>query len=797
MSTRHTPERFFEAGFTDLVSVIPPSAKLTPRSTINAAGLGKTPGHKTASGLWAGYDWRKHQPSLADVTRWCLDGASTGLRADRWPGVDIDCTDESLAKIIEDVALGTLGPAPIRTGRAPKRLLMYHTPEPFGRMRLYITKDGAQHLVEILGAGQQYLVHGTHPVTMKPYVWDRDPVETPLTTITKEQASAFLAKLEDSLNILSIGRVERVGDGRVAGAVVAEQSGLLAPSIERLHAAVSVIPNDDRTAPGRDEYVRMGYAIRAAGGEDEEEAYGIFADWASRHAADGRVGGNPETWRSDWRRMKPPFALGWEWIASQARSFGFVDATDDFDATAQAPSRHSAHAGLVAFLYSEQWLAAEIATKLRSTVRYSPERKCWIVWDGSRWEIDAALAAEDHIKLELRAVADIVARGGGTAKEAKDAASEAKRICSTACLNNVMSLVKSDRSIVVTQEALDFDLWKINTPAGLVDLKTGMMQSPDPDALCTKRTAVAPDSGMKCNEWRRFLMEACGGDVEMVAYLQRLAGYVLTGTTREQQLTFIWGQGGNGKSVFLNILNHILGDYAVVATMETFTASHGDKHTTDLAMLAGARFVSASENAAGKRWDEARVKSITGGEKVSARFMRQNNFTFEPQFKLIFVGNHKPEIRDIDKAMRRRVHLVPFTVTPKTVDMELGFKLKAEAPAILAWMIEGCLAWQQHGLAVPARVKAATEEYFETEDDFGRWLEECVTPKEGENVLTSELFQSWTEWTNANGGWRGSAKRLSSLMLARGFNRWRHPENRRAGFSSIEIINRQDLGILG
>lgn len=768
------------------MSVIPPAAQLSPRSTINANALGKTPGMKSANGMWAGYDWRRHTPTLADVTRWCLDGASIGLRADRFPGVDIDCMDESLAKIIEDIALGTLGPAPVRTGRAPKRLLVYKTSEPFGRMRLYITKDGTQHLVEVLGVGQQYLVHGIHPVTLAAYAWDRDLAHTDLMPITKADVVKFFETIEQSLNILGMGVVERVGDGRVAGTPVADQTGLLAPSIERLREAVNLIPNDDRTAPGRDEYIRMGYAIRAAGGESEEDAYEVFAGWAGKHVSDGRVGGNPETWRSDWRRMKPPYALGWEWIAQQARAFGFVDATDDFDA--ETPASPGQQAAMKAFLYSEQWLATEVAGKLRGKVRYSPERRCWIVWDGSRWWIDAALSAEDHIKLELRAVADKVARSNDKGAEA-----EAKRICSTSCLNNVMSLVKSDRSIVVTQDALDFDLWKINTPAGLVDLTTGTMQSPDPDALCTKRTSVAPDASAKCPEWLRFLTEACGDDLAMVAYLQRLCGYALTGVTREQMLAFIWGQGGNGKSVFLNTLQHVLGDYAVVASMDTFTASHGDKHTTNLAMLAGARTVTASENAAGKRWDEALIKSITGGEKVSARFMRQNNFTFLPQFKLIFVGNHKPEIRDIDRAMRRRIQLVPFTVVPKVVDLDLGAKLKGEAPAILAWMIEGCLAWQQQGLQPPPRVLATTAEYFEAEDAFGRWLEECVTAKEGGYVTVADLYQSWVEWCNTNGEYPGKAKRLSSQLQSRKFVARREPTTRRAGYADIALIHRTGL----
>ena len=292
--TKFFPEAMYEAGFTDLVSVIPPNAPLTPTSKIPQSAVGKVPGRRLGNGLWAGYDWRKSAPTVDDVRRWAVDTANVGLRADNFPGVDIDASDERLVGIIEDVARATLGPAPVRIGKAPKRLLMYRTEEPFGRMRLWIKKGQTSHLVEVLGQGQQYLIYGTHPSTLRPYGWLQDPVAlgaAGLTTITREMADKFLTELANHLDLLSVGTVEREGDGRPLVRTATEQTTLLAPSIEALRDAVRHVPNTNDFFPDRTSYLKMGYAIRAAS-NDLEEGYAIFAEWAGKWEGNDRSPGN-------------------------------------------------------------------------------------------------------------------------------------------------------------------------------------------------------------------------------------------------------------------------------------------------------------------------------------------------------------------------------------------------------------------------------------------------------------------------------------------------------------------------
>lgn len=792
----YIPEALYEHGIVDLIPVIPPGARLAPSSTIPQSHVGKIPGRQLASGLWAGFDWRHFSPTRDDVRGYNASSANVGLRADYFPALDIDCLDENLSAIIETEALGILGPAPVRVGRAPKRLLMYRLEpdtEKISRMRLIFEKDGVQHLVEFLGAGQQYVVHGIHPQTMQPYAWSRDMAAlgvVDLTPVSRTKVNQFFDSLAHTLELAGCSRVDREGDGRprTPGSVEA-QAGLAAPSLEVLKDAVRRIPNTNALYPDRADYIKMGFAIRAAWQADSDEAYAIFAEWCGKRegAANWRGGVEPENVLSDWRRFRAPYSVGWNWIAETARGFGFDAASLDFEIVAdEQPGGRPDDAVRPAFL-SDQWLAEQVVAAQRGRIRYVPQKRQYLVWDMGKWQPDAELLAEDVIKQELRAVADRIAKHGSTDKEKNAAAKMAQKICSAASVGNVASLLKSDRAIAVGVQALDHDPWVLNTPGGLVDLKTATIRPPDPDALCSRSTSVTPDFTGGCPEWLRFLQEASGEDADMVAYIQRLAGYALTGSTREQHLTFFFGPGGNGKSVLLNVLMGVLGDYGTVASMDTFTASHSDKHTTEIAMLSGARLVAASETQAGKRWDEAKVKALTGGEPVTARFMRQDNFTFLPKFKLIFVGNHKPELRDVDDAMRRRIHMVPFVVSPKVVDKELAMKLRDEFPAILAWMLQGCLDWQQVGLNPPPAVKAMTEEYFSDEDTVGRFIKECCEVGEDYTVLTRDLYQAWREWTNGNGEYLGTMKRLAGNLRAKRFERWQHTTSRQMGFRGIRL----------
>jgi putative DNA primase/helicase len=251
--------------------------------------------------------------------------------------------------------------------------------------------------------------------------------------------------------------------------------------------------------------------------------------------------------------------------------------------------------------------------------------------------------------------------------------------------------------------------------------------------------------------------------------MQQWFGYCLTGDTREHALAVLYGPGGNGKSVCINTLVAILGDYAVTSSMETFTASRFDRHSTDLAMLRGARLVTATETEDGRAWAEARIKQLTGGDLITARFMRQDNFTFRPEFKLMIAGNHAPSLRNVDDAMRRRLLIAPFTARPKAPDPHLETKLRAEHGMILNWAIEGCLSWQLVGLSRPKIITAATDDYFADQDLLAQWLDEWCDQGERRSERPSDLYQSWMRFSRAAGEEPGTLKSFVSELQRRGF----------------------------
>lgn len=411
-------------------------------------------------------------------------------------------------------------------------------------------------------------------------------------------------------------------------------------------------------------------------------------------------------------------------------------------------------------LVTEDSAALEFARLYQDHLRFDHDAGKWREWSGAIWrqnktpiafhfarELARELAISEPDK--IRYVTSKVSFAGGVERYAR-----------------------ADPIFATTQEFWDRDHMLLGTPENVIDLRTGRRRASNAADGITKTTAVAPAENADCPLWLRFLDETTGRDAEMVRFLRQWFGYCLTGDTREHALVFVFGPGGNGKSVFLNVLTGILGDYAATATMDAFIAAHGDKHSTDLAMLRGARLVTASETEEGRQWAEARIKQLTGGDPITARFMRQDNFTYRPQFKLTIVGNHKPVLRTVDDAQRRRFNLVPFNHKPETPDKALEQKLRTEWPAILRWAIDGCLDWQTNGLARPSSVAKATADYFADQDLLGQWIDEECDSEPGnrwKSATSAALFASWLGYSTRAGEKAGSRKSFAEELERRGF----------------------------
>ena len=390
-------------------------------------------------------------------------------------------------------------------------------------------------------------------------------------------------------------------------------------------------------------------------------------------------------------------------------------------------------------------IADVFAEEHHSDLRYVAAWGKWYEWTGKLWREDETLRAFDLVRRSCKA-------------QGIERAGMAKMVAA------VHTLVRPDRRIAGTVDQWDADPWVLNTPDGIVNLRDGTVRKNDPRVYCTKITAVGPRGD--CPLFLKFLTEIMGGDDALIAYLQRVFGYCLTGDASQQALFFNYGGGANGKTVLMSTVSGILGDYCMATPIETFTESKSDRHPTELARLRGARLVTATETEAGRHWAESRIKELTGGERIAARFMHQNFFEYQPVFKPFLSGNHTPRLRSVGLAMRRRVNLIPFTVTipPDERDPDLPKTLKAEWSGILQWMIDGCLDWQERGLAPPEAVSKATDAYFAGEDSYSNWIADCCHAIPGFVTPSTVLFASWKAWAEKAGQTVGNSSQFREEM---------------------------------
>lgn len=431
------------------------------------------------------------------------------------------------------------------------------------------------------------------------------------------------------------------------------------------------------------------------------------------------------------------------------------------------------------FDLTEDGLALAFTKAHQDLLRYDHSISRWFHWSGKAWRQDETRLAFSWARHTCRQLA----------KDAKAQDGELRTLARAATAAAVERFAEADPVLAVTAAIWDRDLFLLGTPGGTLDLRTGELREPVREDYITKLTAVTPSVMPDCPRWLAFLEQVTMGDEKLIRFLKQWCGYCLTGDISEHALLFAHGGGGNGKGVFINTISTILNDYAMTADPDTFTASGTGKHLTVLARLQGARLVVAQETEEGAPWAEARIKSITGGDPITANFMRQDHFTYMPQFKLNFVGNHKPVLKNVDDAAKRRINMAPFLFKPSNVDPKLQEKLQQEAPGILRWMIEGCLDWQKNGLVRPDVVKNATAEYFAEQDLVTQWTEEACErgPTKSDTVAT--LFKSWSDYALANGEKPGTTKWFNQTLARMGNEAVKNTPEKHGhrGFKGIQV----------
>lgn len=392
----------------------------------------------------------------------------------------------------------------------------------------------------------------------------------------------------------------------------------------------------------------------------------------------------------------------------------------------------------------------------------------WLVWDGKRWQID-----EKDVLITARAKETAIT----IYDEIKHAANRdelftwAKRSQSRRAIEAMIVLARSEPGVLAKLTDFDRDPYLLNLENGTVDLRTGKLRKHARADFITKVVPIACDRSAECALWDSFLWRITGNSEELYGYLRRLVGYLLTGLTAEQVLHFLHGLGANGKSVFCEVLQRLLGDYGVVLSPDVLMLKRHGGIPNDIARLRGARMAAMNETTQGSRFDEAKLKDLTGGDSLTARFLHREYFDFQPTHKLLIRGNHKPAIAGTDEGIWRRLRLVPFTVQIpiEEQDRELVDKLGAELPGILNWAIQGCLEWQRDGLKPPACVMEAGSKYREESDTLGKFISETCEVRKLAQVKSSVFFQRYQQFAEQTGERWIASKDLPTEMERRGF----------------------------
>lgn len=406
----------------------------------------------------------------------------------------------------------------------------------------------------------------------------------------------------------------------------------------------------------------------------------------------------------------------------------------------------------------------------KDTLRYCKSRKKWLKWDGYIWKVNEGGEVHRAAIITVRAVQYVASfiknddeKKAKVVKWAKDSEAIGRR---SAMINTAMHL----KPLETTIDDYDQNHLLAGLENGTLDLMSGLFRESIREDYISMRFNVVYDPQATASRWEQFLDEIFAGDKELITWIQRAVGYSLTGDISEQVMFILHGSGANGKSVFLDVLSCLIGDYSANTPFSTFEMNKRNEATNDLAALRGKRFITAIETNEDRRLDEARVKSITGEDRITCRFLFAEYFSYKPTFKIWMAVNHKPLIKGTDRGIWRRIRLIPFTKNFEgNADKELVTRLKGELPGILNWALKGLKEWRRFGLGMVKAIELASDEYRNESDLLKQWMDECITLTTNEKTSVSDAYQSFRNWCEKRGYPKFSQNSFSRIMSEKGF----------------------------
>lgn len=538
-------------------------------------------------------------------------------------------------------------------------------------------------------------------------------------------------------------------------------------SDEALQALVDIIPHPDDTP--RDTWIAVLHGIAGAGGTFE--MFDSYASrWVSYDAADTQrawdtlVIANVKSGGGVLRKMAEEMnPSGFEaWRRKYELPGAFADPVDNLGITDEVLALQRDVANLIVRLHGDR-------------IRWNVSSDRWHRFDKTWTESPHPLG----YRLAKR-WADGAAGQLGTAARAA--------VSKSAFYEGVEKILRADEKLAVVKTDFDKDAWLLGTPGGTVDLKTGVKRDAVASEMISLSTSVAPADDEACPQWKKFMDWVCTdpatGKVDggMLRTLKQWAGYNLTGDVTQEMVAFLHGGGSNGKGTYIETLQAVLGSYFYMADKDLFMEGKFKTHTEEIAALAGKRMVAADEVPTNAKWNESLLKGVSGGGVMTTRHLYGRMFSFPIRFKVTVIGNEKPTFQGaINEALKRRLHLVEFRMTAKPRDPALKGVLAAEAPGVLRWMINGLLDMQKEPggkLFVADSVNTATDEYFNENDLFGRWVSECVLAAPGSSATASDALKSWHDYRGMAGGGQlfNRANEFKAEMERRGYV-WRSTKN--------------------